>query len=351
MKSAKPAADPLQIAVFGASGFGGAELLRLLAQHPATPRVLALAHTHAGKPISALHPHLHRAYPGVFASELGEFVPDVLFAALPHGEFAKRWSALQSQLAPHTVVIDLSGDFRLRSAEEFAFAYGGPHPCPDALASFEYGLVEFQPERLRLARRIANPGCFATALALTLLPLAGMAEPPRLAISAVTGSTGSGAALSEGTHHPTRAHDFRAYKVFGHQHEYEVLQLLRHAAGPGAVPNFSFVPHSAPMVRGIYLTAQAELNASQASIDWRAHFARYYAAQTLVRVQTELPRTATVIGSNECVLHVEQRGKQLAIIATLDNLLKGMAGQAVQNMNLALGLPVDTGVTAPSLYP
>ena len=350
----------LSIAVLGASGFGGGELLRLLAAHPQVGHVQALAHTQAGRKISSVHPHLRGAYPGEFQKSLKKPGLDVLFSALPHGEFCKRWPDLRKTLDLKTHVIDLSGDFRLRSAQAFNHAYGGAHPCPEFLSEFKYGLPEFRPindgHPASGAQRIANPGCFATAIAIALLPLCQYSAGtlPHIAISAVTGSSGSGAAPSEGTHHPSRAHDFRAYKVFAHQHEFEVRQVLSTAAQQfgGLAPSFSLIPHSAPMVRGIYLSAQTQLPEAQFDTNFSALFAGFYQKSAFIRVIDDgMARTAAVIGSNYCDISITRQGSQLAILLTLDNLLKGMAGQAVQNMNIALGLPETMGLGQLGLFP
>jgi len=350
----------LSIAILGASGFGGGELLRLLAAHPNAGRVQALANTQAGRSIASVHPHLRGAYPGTFGGELLPAGLDVLFAALPHGEFCKRWPSLRETLDYNTHVIDLSGDFRLHSAEEFKLAFASAHPCPEFLAEFSYGLPEFShggaANAAQNAQRIASPGCFATAISLALLPICKITPSAELhfSISAVTGSSGSGAAPSTGTHHPTRAHDFRAYKVFAHQHEFEIRQLLNAAAQHfgGEAPRFSLIPHSAPMVRGIYVSAQTWLPAALAEFDFKAAFADFYRNSPFIRmVDDGIARTAAITGSNYCDVSIVQQGRQLALLVTLDNLLKGMAGQAVQNMNLALGLPETTGLRQLGLFP
>jgi LysW-gamma-L-alpha-aminoadipyl-6-phosphate/LysW-L-glutamyl-5-phosphate reductase len=345
----------LRVCVLGASGFGGGELLRLLAAHPAVAEVTAIAHKNAKAKIAKLHPHLAAAYPGEFfdMDALRNQSFDVIFAALPHGAFAAAWSELKP-LIGDALVIDLSGDFRLKSEADFQAAYGQVHPCAAELDQFHYGLSEFTGDRLFGVKRISNPGCFASAIELALLPLTKLEQASELHchISAVTGSSGSGAALSEGTHHPTRAHDFRAYKVFQHQHEFEIRQLLKTAAADAKhIPSFSLIPHSAPMVRGIYVSAQVSLPHSLQSFDWHGLYEDYYQAQPMVWVQNEIPRTAAVVGSSYTQIMVQQRGEQLAVLATLDNLLKGMAGQAVQNMNLALGFAQQTGLEASALFP
>jgi N-acetyl-gamma-glutamyl-phosphate reductase len=257
----------------------------------------------------------------------------VLFAALPHGELAKLWPDLQAEwnrlgLTERLTVIDLSADFRLDPA-------------------WVYGLVDWQPERMKGARRIANPGCFATALQLALLPLADW-KPAFVAVTAATGSSGSGAAPSDTTHHPTRATDFRAYKMLGHQHEAEVLRTL---ATAGWEAPLSFVPQSAPMVRGIFATAQFPLPTGVDAAALRAHFEAFYRGRFFVRIVDGSPRVAATTGSAFADLGVAARHGSGAVMVALDNLGKGMAAQAVQNLNLAMGLPEWTGLRTAGAYP
>ena len=352
-----PIAD---VAILGASGFGGGELLRLLLVHPNIGRIDAVSRSHAGKAIASLHPHLRGLCTDVFKAELDFTALHaaqnlVLFAALPHGEFAKLWSELRQRLPAGTAVIDLSADFRLRTGEAFAATYGYAHPCPEHLPEFVYGLPEAKSLDLTGAKRIANPGCFATAIALALLPLAALPQDfGRIHISAVTGSSGSGTQPSTGTHHPSRAHDFRAYKILTHQHQSEIQACLDTVAGQiggGArAPEFSLVPHSAPMVRGIFATCQFELPALSAQTLIQAYRTQYQHSR-FVHVIDESPRAAAVAGSNFCELSVHIVGNSVAVLCAIDNLGKGMAGQAVQNMNLALGLPESAGLMAAALFP
>ena len=356
-----PGMQLVDVAILGAAGFGGGELLRLLTAHPAVAALNASSRSHAGKPIHAVHTHLGGLAEGTFSSEpdwqkLAQSACPVLFAALPHGEFAKLLPALEQQwetlgLRERMLVIDLSGDFRLRSASVFEHAYGLAHPCPERLGSFTYGLSEWQGARLAGVKRIANPGCFATAIALALLPIAQAPWAERLAqiaISAITGSSGSGASPGIGTHHPTRAHDFRAYKVLRHQHQSEILQVLGDA---GRALPFSLVPHSAPLVRGIYATSQFALPSGVSEADVHGAYQQSYQHSRFVRLTQEPPKLAATVGSNFCDLSVHVLDGQVAVLSTLDNLLKGMAGQAVQNLNLALGFPERMGLEQAALYP
>jgi LysW-gamma-L-alpha-aminoadipyl-6-phosphate/LysW-L-glutamyl-5-phosphate reductase len=345
----------MHVAILGASGFGGGELLRLLLNHPAVATLQLVAASNAGKHITAVHPHLRGLIDQVFAASLdvtalNAAAQGVLFAALPHGEFAKLWPGIATQLAAHVCVIDLSGDFRLADATAFASAYGMAHPCPALLSDFQYGVPEFARAALVGCKRISNPGCFATALNLALLPLARLnAAIGPVFISAVTGSSGSGNKPSDGTHHPTRAHDFRAYKVLEHQHQAEVHRCLAAHAHDLA---FSLVTHSAPLVRGIFASLQFALPAQLApEAVYAAYEAEYRDAHFVRLLPDASARLGAVIGSNYCDIAVAHANGMVAVTACLDNLIKGMAGQAIQNMNVAFGLPEQSGLRLAALYP
>jgi N-acetyl-gamma-glutamyl-phosphate reductase len=274
----------------------------------------------------------------------------VVFSALPHGELAGRLSSLEGEwaeagLAGRLVLIDLSGDFRIQDVATFAKAYGRRHPCPEHLARFVYGCPEANRDLLNGALRIANPGCFATALNLALLPLAGLGVS-FVAASGATGSSGSGIRPTPGTHHPERAQDYRAYKVLTHQHCAEVQALLTVQGLPTL--RLAFVPHSAPLVRGIFATVQVE---GQGGVDLTTRFADRYRNAPFVRIVEDSPRLAAVLGSNMAELSIHQDDASTAILVALDNLVKGMAGQAIQNLNLALGLDERTGLWHPARWP
>lgn len=345
--------------VLGASGYGGGELYRWLLQHPDVADIQGVAHSQAGVAIAQVHPQLRGLVDGAFLAEpdwamLAQAERPVLFAALPHGEFARRYADYQAQwaglgLADRLTVIDLSGDFRLRDPAEFERAYRIPHPCPQYLDDFVYGLADWWPQRMAGARRIANPGCFATAISLGMFWLAGLEpelRPSLLAVSAITGSSGSGAKASDTTHHPSRAQDFRAYKPLAHQHRFEVSDAV---AAVWKV-DWSLVTHSAPIVRGIYATLQfAAPDLDGADMD--EAFDAVYGGLRFVRRVTGPPRLAAVNGSNFADLGYALADGHGAVMVALDNLGKGMASQAVQNMNLALGLPADRGLRAAALIP
>lgn len=328
----------VDVLILGASGYGGGELLRWLTNHPSVKSIRGTARSHAGKPFHAPHPNLRGLVEGTFEAApdwaaLTDSAFPVILSALPHGELARQWPEFEAEwdrlgLSERITVIDLSADFRLDPA-------------------WAYGLVDWKPGRLRGARRIANPGCFATALQLALLPLAAW-KPAFVAVTAATGSSGSGAAPSDTTHHPTRAMDFRAYKVLGHQHEAEVLRTL---ATEGWAAPLSFVPQSAPMVRGIFATAQFPLPAGLDTATLKAHYEAFYKDRFFVRIVDGSPRVAATTGSAFADLGVAARHGHGAVMVALDNLGKGMAAQAVQNLNLALGLPEWTGLKVAGGHP
>lgn len=349
----------MDIAILGASGYGGGELLRLLAGHPRLRSVVGASRQHVGKDIGQVHPHLRGLVRGVFVevpdwAALAQSDCPVLFAAMPHGEFAKQLPRLEIEwqapgLANRLTVIDLSGDFRLVDGTAFSRSYGGEHPCPERLPEFVYGLSEWRLAALRGARRIANPGCFATALQLGLLPLADLGEhkPTWVSVTAATGSSGSGASPSDTTHHPTRANDLRAYKVLAHQHEGEVRRTL---AEQGAGIDFGFVPQSAPLVRGIFASiAFPAPGLDRATL--RSAFERAYGDARFVRLVDGTPRVAAVTGSNFADIAVEARAGSACVLVAIDNLVKGMAGQAIQNLNIAMGWEEDLGLRFGAVFP
>jgi N-acetyl-gamma-glutamyl-phosphate reductase len=347
--------------ILGGSGYGGGELLRLLCAHPKVGNLRAVSRKQAGEPFWKVHPNLRSVVQGVFDAEpdwgsLKGAEHPVVFSAMPHFELAQQLPALEAAwksagIAERVTLIDLSGDFRLDDAADFERAYGRPHPHPQALGSFVYGLPEWRRQDLAAAKRIANPGCFATAIQLALLPFAGLKDLGFIAVSAATGSSGSGAASGEGTHHPARAQDFRAYKVLAHQHEAELTRLLDSQGTAGY--SLGFVPHSAPLVRGIFATAQfhppAALKLDAAAV--QARMEETYREESFVRLTGESPRVGAVAGSNFCDIGWQVKGGTVAVMTALDNLVKGMAGQAIQNMNLALGFGETEGLLLAGTYP
>lgn len=328
------------VAILGASGYGGGELLRWLSAHPAVASLRGTSRN-AGRAFHDVHPNLRGLVEGRLEAsidwrELGQSERPVVFSALPHGELAALLPGLEQAwekagIAGRVLLLDLSTDFRgLQHRPRFA-----------------YGLPEWNREALRGARRVACAGCFATALQLAMAPLGGL-DLGWIAASAATGSSGSGAGPSEGAHHPTRAQDFRAYKPLVHQHLEEVRAGM---AAMGVSGELSFVPQSAPMVRGIFAVVQFRLPAGmdQAALEARAEDA--FRGAPLVRLVPGSPRVGAVAGSAFCDLSVAAAGSSGAVMAAIDNLGKGMAAQAVQCMNLALGLPEAEGLRVPGTWP
>lgn len=343
--------------ILGASGYGGGELLRILAGHPEVSGLRGVSRNHAGKPFHAAHPNLRGLLEGAFDGApdwawLAQSDQPVCFAAMPHGELAKQLPALEAAwaeagLTDRLTLIDLSGDFRLADAEAFQQHYGQAHPNPRLLGTFAYGLADAFPEAVMGQRRIANPGCFATALQLGLRPLAGLAIP-HVSAFAITGSSGSGMAPTDTTHHPTRATDFRAYKALAHQHRGEVEQLC---AQLGMDTTVAFIPHSAPLVRGIFATLQFQLPEGLNGAALQQRIRETYAGRPFVRFVEGSPKVAAATGSNFVDIGCVVEGQEAAIFVALDNLIKGMAGQAVQNMNLALGISEKAGLWFAGGYP
>lgn len=348
----------LPVYILGGSGYGGGELLRLLSGHPQVGEIRAVSRKHAGEPFWKAHPNLRGVVQGSFDAE-----PDwrasakadqpVVFSAMPHFELAQQLPALEAAWATagigeRATLIDLSGDFRLDDTTVFQQAYGKPHPHPQGLGRFTYGLPEWRRQKLAGKKRIASPGCFATAIQLALLPFAGMQDLGFIAVSAATGSSGSGASPGEGTHHPTRAQDFRAYKVLAHQHEAEITRLLDTEGSRDYT--LSFVPHSAPMVRGIHATVQFRAGLDAAVVTQRME-AAYGGAPFVRLLGSEPPRVGAVAGSNFCDIGWQVQNGTVAVMTALDNLVKGMAGQALQNMNLALGFAETEGLLQAGTYP
>lgn len=342
----------VRAAVVGASGYGGSELLRLLAGHEGVEVVAATSRRHAGKPVAAVHECLLGATDLAF-SDLppADLDADLHLFALPHGEAATLVPALLDA-RPDARVIDLSGDFRLETAAHWEAAYGKTHPAPDLVPRFVYGLAELRREQVRAARLVANPGCFATGSALALAPLAeaGLLRG-HVVSNGVTGSSGSGAEPKATTHHPERAEDFRAYRALAHQHAPEISMALS-AAGARDL-ELAMVAHSAPLVRGIFTTAYVFPEEPVSPSRLAEIYSARYGGEPFVRMRAGTPRVAVVRGTNFADVAVAARedGRQLVVMSAIDNLVKGMAGQAVQNLNLMYGLPETAGLRFPGTHP
>jgi N-acetyl-gamma-glutamyl-phosphate reductase common form len=333
----------LRVAIFGGSGYGGSELLRILLLHPNAETIFVTANEHAGKAVSEVHRNL-LGLTNLRFSKVPEDLKnladlDCAFLALPHGQAME----IAPRLPESVKVIDLSGDFRLNDAEAFAQHYGREHTAMNAQAQFVYGLTETNREVIRTASRIANPGCFATATLLGLAPLvANNLLRSRVIVDAKTGSSGSGARAAANTHHPQRSNSFYAYKPFTHQHVPEIEQELK---GVGEWDHeLVFMTHSLPVARGIFSSIYTETKNEIGAADVRAMFAEFYRESFFVRLVEGSPDINWVKTTNFCDIGFAARGRQLVVFTAIDNLVKGAAGQAVQNMNLMFGLDEKTGL-------
>src|SRR5256714_533327 len=334
---------PIKIAIFGGSGYGGSELLRILLQHPHAEIAFVTANEHAGKAVSDVHKNLLGVTELKFikAPEHVEGLSDIdcAFFALPHGQAME----IVPKLPAEVKVIDLSGDFRLGDAIVFSQHYGREHTAIDTQAQFVYGLTETNREVIRTARCLANPGCFATATLLGLAPLvANNLLSCRIIVDAKTGSSGSGAKAAPNTHHPQRSNSFYAYKPFTHQHVPEIEQQLNSI---GDWHNeLVFMTHSLPVARGIFASIYCELKKEMAATEATAMFADFYRESFFVRLVEGSPDINWVKTTNFCDIGFAAPGRQLVVFTAIDNLVKGAAGQAVQNMNLMFGLDEKTGL-------
>lgn len=333
-------------AVAGASGYAGGELLRLLLGHPDLEIGPVAAGSGAGRPVTELHPHLPELVGQVFAETSAGVLADadLVFLALPHGQSA----ALAAALPPDLPVVDLGADHRLASAEDWDRFYDTPYA-----GQWPYGLPELFRDELIGAARIAGPGCNATAMTLALGPLlaAGLVEPADLVALTASGTSGAGRTVTSSLLASEVMGDMSAYKVAVHRHTPEVRQSLRRLAGTDVT--LSYIPTLAPMPRGILATCTARTDASERQL--RDALARQYDAEPFVHVLPEgrWPRTAATVGSNACQLQVtvDRDAGRAVVVAALDNLGKGAAGQALQCANLALGLPETAGLSASGSAP
>jgi N-acetyl-gamma-glutamyl-phosphate reductase len=351
-------AKRFKAAVIGGTGYGGAEMIRRLLLHPDVELVRVASIDHVGEPIGAVHPNLEGQTPLVFenlsAAEAARGC-DVALLALPHKVTAAKVPELLAM--PGSKIVDMSGDFRLRDAATYQTYYGAAHPHPELLGSFVYGLPELNRDAIKAARCVASPGCFATTIELALLPLAraGLLDGQVVHVQGITGSSGSGIAPAAGTHHPSRAGNLRTYKPLDHQHIPEIVQTL--ADGGAKDVGVRFVPVSAPLVRGIFATAFLELPQAIDDKALASLFDEYYAGAPFVRrPRKRLPEVVAVAGSNfaEVGFHagpVKGDRRTVTLFSVTDNLIKGGAGQAIQNMNLVLGCDERASLEDPGSWP
>src|SRR5687768_2344582 len=332
--------NKIRVAIFGGSGYGGSELLRILLFHPHVDVVFVTANEHAGKRVGEVHRNLQGLTDLSFVTAPESIDNlDCVFLALPHGQAMD----IVPRLPGETKAIDLSGDFRLRDQAVFEKHYKQPHTAMEAQGEFVYGLTETNREAIKNARLISNPGCFATATLLGLAPLvANGTLTGRAIVDAKTGSSGSGAKAASNTHHPQRMNSFYAYKPFTHQHVPEIEQELERVGD--WTTELVFMTHSLPVSRGIFASIYVESKRDLTEDELRAMFAEYYRDCFFIRVVNGSPDINWVKTTNFCDIGFATRGKQIVVFSAIDNLVKGAAGQAVQNMNLMFGLDEKTGL-------
>jgi N-acetyl-gamma-glutamyl-phosphate reductase len=350
----------IKAGIINVTGYAGAELARLLWTHPEADVVSVTGRSEAGKKLAEVFPHL-ACYDLTVTPELDAAV-DVAFSALPHAASAEACAPL---VRAGTPVIDISADFRLKDAAEYSEWYGVEHPAPDLLAGAVYGLPELYREAIKGAKLVANPGCYPESALLALAPAvkAGIIGPDVI-VDSKSGVSGAGRGLSLKTHLGEAGESVSAYGLDGHRHLPEIAQELKaiwpaeEAPGrPG--PKVTFTPHLIPMTRGILTTAYAPLKpggvpegeAGRQTV--REIYEETYKDEPFVRVVDQPPATKHTRGNNMCLVYptVDVRTGRLVVVSVLDNLVKGAAGQAIQNMNLMMGLPEAMGLDAPAVYP
>ncbi len=353
--------ETITVAVAGASGYTGGELLRLLLGHPRVKIAAVTSEKSAGSPVAASFPHLASVLSLSFEALAPEEIAkraDVIFLALPH---TKSLAPVAVCLAAGKHVIDLSADYRLKDPALYETWYQTPHLHPNLLRESVYGLPELHRDAIKTARLVASPGCYPTAAILQMAPLVakGLVTPDTLVIDAKSGVSGAGRSPALPYHFPEAHESIEAYKVGQHRHIPEIEQelglLSRRSATKTAALRVAFTPHLVPMNRGILSTAYCRLREPLGQDEVRALYADFYKGEPFIRLQSGAasanPRN--VRGSNFCDLSVfaDTRSGWVVTVAALDNLVKGAAGQAIQAMNLMLGFPEDMGLRSPGVFP
>lgn len=342
----------MRVALIGAAGYVGGELLRILLQHPDVKDFVAVSRSQAGKSIAEVHPGLglltEARFAGLAAAEAARG-SDVVFLALEHGQSSEMMADILE--SGPGLVVDLAADFRIQDGRLHERYYGA-HPAPALVHRFRYALADVLGSGLRRETALAAPGCFATAASLALYPLASLELVGPPVISAITGSSGAGVHPKPTTHHPARAHNVFAYSVMNHRHQGEVLEQWRHWTGnPNA--NARVMTHSGPFVRGIYATLHASLAKPVSREAALERFTTAYAGRPFVKVLPQPPELTHAVGTNLALLNVatSDDGREIQVSLALDNLIKGAGGQAVQAMNLALGLDEKAGLLLTGMLP
>ncbi|MDX1456539.1 MAG: N-acetyl-gamma-glutamyl-phosphate reductase [Marinobacter sp.] len=345
----------IKVGIVGGTGYTGVELLRILADHPEAEVSCITSRSEAGLAVADLYPNLRGHYDLAFSEPDPKTLADcdLVFFATPHGVAMRMAPEL---IALGTRVVDLSADFRLKDLDVWAQWYGMPHESPEWADKAVYGLPEVARDAIRGAELVANPGCYPTAVQLGLIPLLeeGLVKTDRLIADAKSGASGAGRQGNVGVLHGEIGESFKAYGASGHRHLPEIRQGLVAASGDADL-GVTFVPHLVPMIRGIEATLYAELRDPADFDRLQALYETRYRDELFVDVMPfgSHPETRSVRGANHCrmALHRQESSSMVIISSVIDNLVKGAAGQAVQNMNVMFGLQEDLGLQAPALLP
>lgn len=349
----------IKVSIIGGAGYGAAEILRHILVRDDVELLRISSKDFIGQSVS----QVHRNLPGYDHIKMQDITPqecvegaDIVFLAMPHIITAR----VAMELFDLDVrIIDLSGDFRLENLTDYTRDYAPEHPCADRLGTFVYGMPELNSEAIKSAQHVASPGCFATGIAMGLLPLANanLLKQTNIRTVAMTGSSGSGVKPQAGTHHAVRVNNLKAYKALHHQHRAEIVQTLGHAGAENI--SLDFVPVSAPLVRGILAVSQLDLAENMEQADIQKIYEDYYADHKLTNVRPKgaAAEVVAVSGTARVEISIETRidedtGKRtLCVTSAIDNLIKGGAGQAIQSFNLMTGKPAHFGLDNPGLWP
>ncbi|MEB6675853.1 N-acetyl-gamma-glutamyl-phosphate reductase [Acinetobacter haemolyticus] len=348
----------ISVGIVGGTGYTGVELLRLLLRHSQVQVSILTSRTEAGKRVADMFPslrgHTDLAFSDLDLDQLKKC--DVIFFATPHGVAMQHAEEL---IAAGTKVIDLAADFRLQNLEQFEKWYGMQHTCPEVLQSSAYGLTELNREKIKQAEVIGNPGCYPTTVQLGLAPLikdqSGLINTQSIIVDAKSGVSGAGRKASLGMIYTENADNFKAYGVAGHRHHPEIVEALENISGQKSqFDQLVFVPHLVPMIRGMLSTIYVDLTEQGQQKDLQVLYEDFYKDERFVDVMpaNSSPETRSVRGANELriALYRPQPSKLIILVAQ-DNLVKGAAGQAVQNMNLMFGFDEATGLEGIGLLP
>ena len=348
----------IAVGIVGGTGYTGVELLRLLLRHPQAQVRLLTSRTEAGKRVADMFPNL-RGHTDLEFSDLDiEQLKqcDVVFFATPHGVAMKHAEAL---VEAGTKVIDLAADFRLQDLTQFEKWYGMSHSCPELLKDSVYGLTELNREKIKQAQVIGNPGCYPTTVQLGLAPLLkaqeNLIDPKSIIIDAKSGVSGAGRKADLGMIYSENADNFKAYGVAGHRHHPEIVEALENISGQkGQFDQLLFLPHLVPMIRGMLSTIYVDLTEQGQQLDLQSLYENFYQNERFVDVMPpkSSPETRSVRGANELRIALYQpQPHKLIVLVAQDNLVKGAAGQAVQNMNIMFGFDEATGLEGIGLLP